>query len=469
MQDTTNDTAKQEAIKQRGKRMPTAETPVGPIAPIAKPGEGEGNPKIEGRNPKGEARDEVRERAQESMRRMGKRAAAEKGGGMRVSVAPKAVLRAVKAVLGAVGKRSGLPVLGCVQVVARGMSVQVTATDLDVRMSAVAQSGVEVHVEGGCCVNAAALVALLERAVGDAVELVQRGGELEVSSGGWTAKLYVMPAEEFPTAPLSAVEVMARVSGRVLSRLMGLVKGCVSTDATWYVLNGVFLEVKPGGMLTAVATDGRRLCRAWVPGASSEWEECSAVLPSRVVGLLRGMLGAAEDEVELRMLRDAQGKVEHIELQAEDGTALWAKVIQGNFPAYEKVIPDSTVREDVVLDVEAFTGMVERAGFLSGKAPSLGLKLKGRLLTLSVEAGEAGSWEEVAEVLTEEGRAEREFAVRVNPDFLPDLGAIERTVVQVNVAHARKTGGPLVWEAETDCGERRLGWTYVLMPMRDEK
>jgi len=140
----------------------------------------------------------------------------------------------------------------------------------------------------------------------------------------------------------------ASVSGAALFRALDKVRVCISTEETRYYLNGEYLESKDG-KLRSVATDGHRLA---VYDAGEDWPFESAIMPTKAVSMLCALIGSRANGV----VTVAQGYTQrppHVTF-AFYGTdwTLRAKMIDGKFPDYSKVIsePNDTIRFTVSAD-----------------------------------------------------------------------------------------------------------------------
>lgn len=127
------------------------------------------------------------------------------------------------------------------------------------------------------------------------------------------------------------------------------------SESTRYALGGIQMELG-ADRLTLAATDSRRLavvtCGSSVVG-TPEIPAASPVIPSKAMGLIEKSLG------------DGTGEV-HIALHANDivvrcqGTTIASQLVQGRFPDYRKVVPES-YNSTVELVVAPFFSAVRQA------------------------------------------------------------------------------------------------------------
>lgn len=134
-------------------------------------------------------------------------------------------------------------------------------------------------------------------------------------------------AEDFPARPI--VEGRITAMPKETFAALGIVAGCVSTDATRYILNGVFFTPTDGGML--IATDGRRLA-----GAPARVSDREFVLPTAAVHVLLHPDFTTRDAA---IMQPAKENDAHIQFRSGPHTFI-AKTIEGHYPNYRNVIPN---------------------------------------------------------------------------------------------------------------------------------
>jgi DNA polymerase-3 subunit beta len=154
----------------------------------------------------------------------------------------------------------------------------------------------------------------------------------------------------------------------------------VSDDETRYFMNGVFVE-HDQGKIVMVATDGRRLSYISHEPDAPLPEFPGVIIPPKILGLTRKL---ASGEGNLSM---AIGE-KNIFVQLEN-QRLSSALIEGQFPNYRRVIPDSqSYRLDVKRDELAEA--LKRVSLLVEKSRRVYLTINQSALTLKSEEGEIG-------------------------------------------------------------------------------
>jgi DNA polymerase-3 subunit beta len=139
----------------------------------------------------------------------------------------------------------------------------------------------------------------------------------------------VATADEFPARPVVKGSITALPKETFAA--LGIVAGCVSTDATRYVLNGVHFTPEDGGKL--IATDGRRLA-----GAPARVPGRAFTLPTTAAHVLVHPDFTTRDAAVLQPDDEENDKGTHIQFRSGPHTFI-ANTIEGHYPNYRNAIP----------------------------------------------------------------------------------------------------------------------------------
>lgn len=225
-----------------------------------------------------------------------------------------------------VEKRNTIPILSNVLLSTDDGKLTCTACDMDASVTATTDATVTVH--GATTVNAALFAQVVNKLPkGKLITLSESDGKLTVTSGSATFDFATLPAEDFPELSSADFTATFTASGDDFKRLFDLSAFCQSSEETRYYLNGVYLHSHEGSA-RAVATDGHRLARI---DSTIQADFPGIIIPRKIVGELRKLQA---DEVTVQIsatkLRVTAGDV-----------VLLSKVIDGTFPDYTRVVPQS--------------------------------------------------------------------------------------------------------------------------------
>jgi DNA polymerase-3 subunit beta len=318
-----------------------------------------------------------------------------------------------------------------------------TGTDLDVGI--VSSIPTKPAIKGAITVPAKKFFDILKELPPENISLaVKKNNVVWIECGKIVFKIVGLPKEEFPQVPEPKTKNFIPIQQKTLKKMLTLVSFAMSNDETRYVLNGILFIIKPSS-IKLVATDGRRLAVAEseieLPGA----RETKAIVPAKAVHELKGLLG---EEGDAKICFGENQVVFDL-----GQTRIISRLIEGEFPNYEQVIPKEA-REKAAIPRDAFLAAMRRANLLSSQE-SLAVKMEFAKdnLVLSKATPYLG---EVKEELGVEYKG-RDVAMGFNPDYLIDvLRALEADSVYFELTDPEKPG---VIRAGKE-------YTYVVLPMQ---
>ena len=245
-------------------------------------------------------------------------------------IARDALLKPLQAVSGIVERRHTLPILANVLLEQREGRLYVTATDLEMQITA--HSTLEGKDGQATTVGARKLQDLLRALPDDATLNVDvTSSKMTVRAGRSRFNLQTLPAADYPRISLGTEQLQTlSLPQRDLRKLFKLAEFAMAQQDIRYYLNGMLLVVDKG-TLQAVATDGHRLSWASlaVPGDFARQE---VILPRKTVLELGKLLTDSEEPVTLDILANqVRFRFDNIELVS--------KVVDGKFPDFNRVIP----------------------------------------------------------------------------------------------------------------------------------
>lgn len=180
---------------------------------------------------------------------------------------------------------------------------------------------------------------------------------LEILSGRSRFKVAGLPPQEFPTMPEKPGKGAFSLDAPVLKAMIEKTLFAVSTDETKYNLNGVYLESFKGKKLRMVATDGHRLSYDEREMTQEVSLAKPVLLPRKGVLELQKLISEEEGIIPLYL----EGRNVIVE---QGPITLFIRLIEGDFPDYNQVIPKSNDKM-AVLSKEQLVGALRRVSLLS--------------------------------------------------------------------------------------------------------
>jgi len=364
---------------------------------------------------------------------------------MRVQLVKSGFQKELGLVQTVVERRHTIPILAYVRLEAREGKLQLTGTDLDVSMRVECEADV---VEGGTvCLPARKLFDIVRALPDEPIELEGTEERVTLVCGRSRFRLAGLAAENFPDVPAFPREGRT-LSARAWSYGIERVIFATTTEEARYALSGVQAEWWEDGV-RLVATDGHRLALWETAQPPSGRSAC--LIPKKTMQELNRLIEQADDEAVVEFATDAN----HVYFRVA-GRELCGRLLTGQFPNYELVIPKESAHRAVV-SAEAFREACRRVAILADER-SRGVRLQfseGRVVLVARPASE--DEEAVEELLCfYEGEP---MEVAFNVEYLEDFFG----VVSGDVEIALKDG-------QSPARFRPLGeegqYIYVLMPMR---
>ena len=330
-----------------------------------------------------------------------------------------------------------------------GMDLEIVVTDLEICMrNRIASLATE--TPGTVTVNARKLYEVIKELPDPSVELRSMENHwVEIRSGRSQFHIAGLPAQDFPTIPSMEDAVYRTVPERQLRRLLSLVDYAISTDETRYVLNGVFFEPKEGGRVRMVATDGHRLAMVdrELPGDFKL--KAGVIIPRKGLFELKRLLDEAP-EAEMQL-----GFAENSALFKKPGLSMVMRLIDGQFPDYQRVIPKESDRQ-LLINRGRFHDALKRIALLSSdKSNAVKLSLSENLLRITANNPEQEEAEEQVFVEYEGDVLEVGF----NVSYLLDVTQVIEAD-SMSLTMADNNSSALIQDPNNNDS------LYVVMPMR---
>lgn len=366
---------------------------------------------------------------------------------MKFTIQREQLLRPLQLVTGVVERRQTLPVLANLLVKADENGLELTGTDLEVELVATCEASIE---QPGEATLPARKLADIWRSLSEGAEVsvAVEGDRAVVRSGRSRFTLATLPAADFPKVTGGDADVNITVPRESVDQLIDDVSFAMAQQDVRYFLNGMLLEVE-GNHTRAVATDGHRL--AMSTSASEHGDvtrRVQVIVPRKGVLELGRLLDDNSETVGLQIGSN------HLKVQSGDFT-LTTKLVDGQFPDYEKVIPKDVSRS-LIGDRESLRQAFQRASILSNeKYRGVRLIIAGEQLTIQANNPEQEEAEEIVAVEFSGDQLEIGFNVSYLLDVLSVLGTEQ---VKLSVSDANSSA--LIEGIGNDHS------VYVVMPMR---
>ncbi len=306
--------------------------------------------------------------------------------------------------------RSQLPILSNILLSAGKTKLKVASTNLEISVST--QIGAKIEKEGELSVPARVISEVVGNLPKGSVSIDSDREQLKIKTEGFSSNMLGMNSTDFPKIPDKiSKEKCVSISQKELAEALPKTLFAASVDETRPVLTGV-LFILSKSSFTLVATDGFRLSKKKVdvkPG-----KEGTVIVPKSVLNELLKLSQESSD-----VLFGIEEKEKQVIFGVED-TVLSSRVIEGEYPDFEKIIPQSS-NIVVSADKEELIRAVKLASIFARDAANI---VKLRILKESVniyaESGSSGSQESKVDAKVE-GEVGKDFEIAFNFRFLEEF------------------------------------------------
>ena len=365
------------------------------------------------------------------------------GAALKISVPREELTRQLGVVSRAASTRTTVQVLAGILLRAEGGRLELAATDMEISLRSSLEA--EVGSEGAVVVPSKLLADLVRLLPAEEVSIEHRSGEgvVEIVSGAASYKLHTYNAEDFPRLPeTTGVELMSIDADAVLETA-GRVSRAASRDESRPVLTGILVRFE-GQNLVMAATDSYRLA-VKETSMGSNGPELDAIVPARALGeLTRIAQGAGGLQI---------GVQENQVLFATDGILLTTRRIEGQFPNYRQLLPE-TFEHELALPRDELLEVVRRVSVMAQRNAPIRLRFAEGELTVSAQTQDVGEARETMPAPF----ASDPLEIGFNPEFLRDgIESVEGDELRLKLISSLR---PAVIQGEGD------DFSYLIMPIR---
>lgn len=379
---------------------------------------------------------------------------------MELVVRKNDLLRELQLFQGIVERKNTIPILANVLMEAKGDEVRFLATDLEVGLRS--KCAASVAKSGSLTLPAKKFYEIIKSLPETDIRIAEDKGGVKVAADRFDSRMQTLPLEDFPSLPEGGGTPSAALSRSALKEMVSKTQFAITGEDTRYFLNGALFVLRPDSM-SMVATDGHRLALVSVvrngkaaergdgtPGVNKDAEEIKAILPKKTLGELVRLLSEGDGDISY-----ARGE-NHLFFDV-GGRLLISRMIDGQFPAYERVIPKGNDKR-IEFERDRLTNAVKRVALLSNE--------RSRAVKFLVEKGKV----DVTSSSPDVGEATETLPVDYsgtslqicfNAQYVIDfLSAVATDVVSLEL---KDEGSQAVMKP---VGAEGYDYTYVIMPMR---
>ena len=366
---------------------------------------------------------------------------------MELVVRKNELLRELQLFQGIVERKNTIPILANVLIEAKGDELRMLATDLEVALRSRCQASVA--KSGALTLPAKKLYEIVRALPETDVRIEEDKNGVKVAADRFDSRMQTLPREDFPTLPEFSGNARATLPRTALKEMVTRTQFAITGEDTRYFLNGAKFVLTPKS-ITLVATDGHRLALVEVQHEVGITQDVGVILPKKTLLELGKLLLDGEGDL---LFESGEN---HLFFEVS-GRVLISRMIDGQFPAYERVIPKGNDKT-IEFDRERLTSAVRRVALLSNE--------RSRAVRFEMDKGKV----EVTSSSSEFGEAREQLvvdysgpplAISFNAQYVLDfLNVVETDIVSLSLKDEVSQA------VMKPVGAEGYDYTYVIMPMR---
>jgi len=366
---------------------------------------------------------------------------------MELVVRKSDLLRELQLFQGIVERKNTIPILANVRIEAGPDEVRFLATDLEVGLRS--RCAASVARGGALTVPAKKLYEIVQALPETDVRIEGDEKGVKVAADRFDSRMQTLPLEDFPTLPESGSTESVALPRKGIREMIAKTQFAITGDDTRYFLNGALLVLN-GSQMSMVATDGHRLALVSAAREPAVETEAKAILPRKTLIELGRLLVESEDDVRYE-------RTENHLFFTVGQRLLISRMIDGQFPAYDRVIPRGNDKR-IEFERERLFGAIKRVGLLANdRSRALRFEIGDGKAEVSSSSPDIGEAREPLPVEYQGSPLQICFNARYVEDFLKCVET-DTVVLELKDEVSQAVMRPV--------GAVDYDYTYVVMPMR---
>ncbi|MDA8234326.1 MAG: DNA polymerase III subunit beta [Clostridia bacterium] len=306
---------------------------------------------------------------------------------MKIVCSKDNLVNGVQIVQRAVSSKNTLPILSGILIKTEGDTLKLTATDLEIGIEC--RIPVTVIEEGSVVLPARYLGDIVRRLPDTKIEIItnQENFSTAIKYGKSEFTIHGLAAEDFPLLPDIQGQQSFSIKADLFINMIKQVVFATSVNSNRPIFTGALLTVENDDLIM-VATDTHRVafCRSLTNGVNSQ---LNVIIPGKSLNEISRIMNNDDDEIKMT-ITDNQILFEG------EGICLISRLIEGQFPNYQQVLPQG-YKSKVKINTRELIEAAERAALLARDGSSvIKLEIKADKLMISSNTPDIGrAYEEI--------------------------------------------------------------------------
>ena len=365
---------------------------------------------------------------------------------MKIQCLQENLAKALNAVSKIIPIRGSLPILSNVLLKTENGRLKIIGTNLEIGVRYLI--GAKIEEEGEITIPSKLFAEYINSLPNDKIDLSLKENNLIIKSNDYNAKVFGTDTKEFPLIPEVKNEPITILKADQFLESINQVVFAAALDETRPILSGVYFHFE-GDKLRMVATDSYRLSEKTIKLGKPVKEAKSVIVPAKTIQELNYVVSENEKPVEISIDEN------QILFRIAD-IDLISRLIEGEFPNYEQIIPES-FETRAKINVEEFIKVIKLANIFAREGThnvQLELKKDGKII-VSTATAQVG--DNVSTLKSEiEGN---ESEITFNTKYLLDVLSNIKTKSIYLELNGKLNPGVIKSEGLKD-------YTHIIMPLR---
>ena len=341
------------------------------------------------------------------------------GFGMRLAFERNNLLDSLQVLQGVASGQNALPMLSNILIHAEGSTIECMATDMEI--------GIRMKVEG--TVKEAGTIMVSAQRLGDIIEAwpaekpidlaTTTGGRIEITSGNDVYKIVKLAEAEFPQLP-SVDDGALAIDGETLRSVLHKTEFAAPAEkARQTCLNGLYFNLFED-RTEVVGCDGKQLAIAQCEPFGLSEDNDGFIVPLKAV-----------KEIERTFANSSEVRISRAENQilfADERTTLTTRLVDAEYPKYEKIIPESPKMHAVVQKARILRATRQISAFSDPKCPAVCLEIDEQQIRISPRDSDPDEKHETLAVESSTGSIRIGFDARLLIEALTHIGTESLTM-----------------------------------------
>ncbi len=271
---------------------------------------------------------------------------------IKIQIQVKALLEPLKVVISAVESKPTLPILSHVLIELNKGKLTLTTTDLEIELRA--WQTIDEQAKVSFTIYAKDLIDIIKNLAQETlIEFIIEKTKIYIKTNNNSFELNTFNHQDFPALPEVKDSDTIVIKRENLIQLIKNTSFSMGNQDIRLYLNGLYLEINPDSIV-AVATDGHRLSIGKIEQNNNIETKKTVVLPRKAVNALSNILEKSnQNEIAINLAKNYFYLI-------SDTTTIISRLIDGNFPNYQQVIP-TNYENTVIINRQSFLDSLMQA------------------------------------------------------------------------------------------------------------